>query len=67
MMDDEVSGKREMWEHYRQTYDHALRICDKPVDSQRMYQHFEETGLKYGPTSQSHGDVAWDGAHTVVG
>lgn len=55
-----------MSEHYRQTYDHAVPICDKLVDSQHMYQHFEETGLKYGPIFQRLEDLAWDGAYTAV-
>ncbi len=62
-MASEVSRKLEsskMSEHHRQTYDHAVQICDKSVDSQRMYQHFEETGLKHGPTFQRFEDVAWD-------
>lgn len=67
---NEVSGKRDntkMSEHYRQTYERAVRICDKPVDSQRMYQHFEEIGLNYGPAFRRLENLAWDGASTAIG
>lgn len=68
--ENEVSGRRdkEDWsQQYRQRYESAIRTCDKPVKSGRMYQKFEEIGLKYGPTFQRLENLVWDGANTAIG
>lgn len=65
-----VDGKQEKEAKSRQfkkRYDDALRVCDKPIKSENMYQIFGMIGLNYGPAFKRLRELAWDGADTAVG
>ena len=66
----EVDGGREAEEisqHFKQLYDHAVSACDRKVETKRMYRHFQNIGLTYGPAFQALDNLAWNGDGEVIG
>lgn len=39
--------------YYGDLFEQKLKVCDSQIDSQRMYQHFRDIGMMYGPAFQA--------------
>ena len=66
----EVDAGREDFEkckRIKEQYEEAIRTCNRPVETKRMYQVFKDIGLNYGPAFQRLQNLAWDGGGEAIG